>query len=59
MYQYVICYIFILIQVILKNEFPFEIKLSEINNAEVESLAKVIESTGGNEIVNGKNSDIK
>lgn len=43
-------------QVILKNGFPFEIKLPEINTTELESLAKIIESTSGNGIVNEKKS---
>jgi hypothetical protein len=45
-------------QVILKNGFPFNVELPKVNETELESLAKIIESTGGNGVVNEKNQKI-
>lgn len=45
-------------QVILKNGFPFSVELPKINETEIESLAKLIESTGGNGKVSEKNQKI-
>ena len=42
-------------QVILKNGFPFNIELPKENETEIEKLAKIIESTGGNGEVSKKN----
>ena len=35
-------------QVILKNGFPFAVELPQKNENEIEALARIIESTGGN-----------
>ena len=45
-------------QVILKNGFPFNVELPKVNETELESLAKIIESTGGNGAVSEKNQKI-
>ena len=45
-------------QVILKNGFPFNVELPKVNETELESLAKIIESTGGNGKVSEKNQKI-
>ena len=45
-------------QVILKNGFPFNVELPQVNETEVEALAKIIESTGGNGEVSKKNQKI-
>ena len=45
-------------QVILKNGFPFNVELQKVNETELESLAKIIESTGGNGKVSEKNQKI-
>ena len=45
-------------QVILKNGLPFSVKLPKVNETELESLAKIIESTGGNGAVSKKNQKI-
>lgn len=45
-------------QVILKNGFPFNVELPKVNETEVEALAKIIESTGGNGEVSEKNQKI-
>ena len=45
-------------QVILKNGFPFSVELPQENETEVESLAKIIESTGGKGEVSEKNKKI-
>ena len=45
-------------QVILKNGFPFNIELPNENETEIEKLAKIIESTGGNGEVSKKNQKI-
>lgn len=45
-------------QVILKNGFPFNVELPQINETEVEKLSKVIESTGGNGKVSEDNQKI-
>lgn len=45
-------------QVILKNGFPFNVELPKVNGTELESLAKIIESTGGNGKVSEKNQKI-
>lgn len=45
-------------QVILKNGFPFKIDLPQTNKTEIELLAKIIESTGGNGEINEKNKKI-
>lgn len=45
-------------QLILKNGFPFPISLPQNNETEVESLARIIESTGGNGVVSEKNKKI-
>ncbi len=45
-------------QVILKNGFPFNVELPKVNETELESLAKIIESTGGSGKVNKKNQTI-
>lgn len=42
-------------QVILKNGFPFNVELPKVNETELESLAKIIESTGGNGKVSERN----
>ena len=45
-------------QVILKNGFPFNVELPQVNETEVEALFKIIESTGGNREVSEKNQKI-
>lgn len=45
-------------QVILKNGFPFSVELPQVNETEVEELAKIIESTGGNGEVSERNTKI-
>ena len=45
-------------QVILKNGFPFNVELPQVNETEAEVLSKVIESTGGNGKVNERNKKI-
>ena len=45
-------------QVIIKNGFPFPIDLPKSNETEIEALAKIIESTGGNGTVSEKNQKI-
>ena len=45
-------------QVILKNGFPFPVELPQNNENEIESLARIIEKTGGNGEVNEKNQKI-
>ncbi len=45
-------------QVILKNGFPFNVELPQINQTEVEKLSKIIESTGGKGIVSENNQNI-
>ena len=45
-------------QVILKNGFPFNVELPNVNETEMESLAKIIESTGGTGEVSLKNQKI-
>lgn len=45
-------------QVILKNGFPFNVELPQVNETEVEALSKIIESTGGNREVSEKNQKI-
>ena len=45
-------------QVILKNGFPFNIELPKENETEIEKLAKIIESTGGNGEVRKKKKKI-
>ena len=45
-------------QVILKNGFPFNVELPNVNETEIESLARIIESTGGNGKVSEKNQKI-
>jgi len=45
-------------QVILKNGFPFNVELPKTNTNEIETLAKLIESTGGNGTVSEKNQKI-
>ena len=45
-------------QVILKNRFTFNVELPQVNETEVEALAKTIESTGGNREVSKKNQKI-
>ena len=45
-------------QVIIKNGFPFDVILPFENETEVESLAKIIESTGGNGTVSEDNQKI-
>ena len=45
-------------QVILKKGFPFKVEFPEVNETELESLAKIIESTGGNGKVSERNQKI-
>ena len=45
-------------QVILKNGFPFNVELPSVNETEIESLARIIESTGGSGEVSEKNQKI-
>ena len=45
-------------QIILKNGFPFPIMIPEDKETEVESLAKIIESTGGSGAISKKNKRI-
>ena len=45
-------------QVILKNGFPFNVELPNVNETELESLAKIIESTGSNGKVSERNQKI-
>ena len=45
-------------QVILKNGFPFNVELPQVNETEVEALAKIIEATGGNGEVSERNQKI-
>ena len=45
-------------QVILKNGFPFNVELPQVNQIEVEKLSKIIESTGGNGKVSDNNQKI-
>ena len=45
-------------QVILKNGFPFSIELPPVNEKEIESLVKIIESTGGMGKVSEQNQKI-
>ena len=45
-------------QVILKNGFPFNVELPQVNETEVEALAKIIETTGGNGEVSERNQKI-
>lgn len=45
-------------QVILKNGFPFSVELPKVDETKLESLAKIIESTGGNGKVSKKNQKI-
>lgn len=45
-------------QVILKNGFPFNVELPQVKETEVEALAKIIESTGGNGEASEKNQKI-
>ena len=45
-------------QVILKNGFPFNVELPQINQTEVEKLSTIIESKGGNGKVSEENQKI-
>lgn len=45
-------------QVILQNGFPFAVELPKRNESELESLARIIESTGGNGEVSEQNQKI-
>ena len=45
-------------QVILKNGFPFNVELPQVNETEVEALAKIIETTGGHGEVSERNQKI-
>lgn len=45
-------------QVILKNGFPFSVELPQVNETEVEALARIIESTGGSGKINDRNQKI-
>ncbi len=45
-------------QLILKNGFPFDVVLPNNKENEVEALARIIESTGGNGKINEKNKKI-
>ena len=45
-------------QVILKNGFPFNVELPHINETEVERLASIIGSTGGNGEISEQNQKI-
>lgn len=45
-------------QVILKNGFPFSVELPQVNETEVEALARIIESTGGSGEINDRNQKI-
>ncbi len=45
-------------QVILKNGFPFNVELPQIKETEIETLAKIIESTGGNGEFSERNQKI-
>ena len=45
-------------QVILKNGFPFNVELPHINETEVERLASIIGSTGGNGQISEQNQKI-
>ena len=45
-------------QVIMKNGFPFSVELPRNNETEIEKLASIIESTGGNGTINEKNKKI-
>ena len=45
-------------QVILKNGFPFSVELPQINETDVENLARIIEATGGSGKVNERNQRI-
>ena len=45
-------------QVILKNGFPFAVELPNRNENEIETLARIIESTGGNGEVNEQSQKI-
>ena len=45
-------------QVILKNGFPFNVELPSVNETEIESLVRIIESTGGSGEVSEKNQKI-
>ena len=45
-------------QVILQKGFPFNIELPHNNETEIEALAKIIESTGGNGEVSARNQKI-
>ena len=45
-------------QVILKNGFPFNVELPQVNETEVEALARIIESTGGSGEVSIRNQKI-
>ena len=45
-------------QVIMKNGFPFSVELPRNNETEIEKLASIIESTGGNGKINEKNKKI-
>ncbi len=45
-------------QVILKNGFPFSVELPQVNETEVEALARIIESTGGSGEISDRNQKI-
>lgn len=45
-------------QVILKNGFPFNVELPHVNETEVERLASIIGSTGGNGEISEQNQKI-
>lgn len=45
-------------QIILRNGFPFNIELPKDKSTDVEKLASIIESTGGNGKVDEKNKKI-
>lgn len=45
-------------QVIMKNGFPFSVELPKAKETEIEKLARIIESTGGNGKVSEQNQKI-
>lgn len=45
-------------QVILKNGLPFNVELPQVNETEIEALARIIESTGGSGEVSIRNQKI-
>lgn len=45
-------------QVILKNGFPFSVNLPKVKETEVETLAAIIEATGGNGKISVQNEKI-